>query len=272
MNSMTGFGEIEGKTPLGWVRIEVKSLNHKFREIIFNLPPGYSSLEESLRRKLKRIKRGRVNFSLQILPQVKREVLIDRELLKSYFKHIRQLKKDFGLEENLSLDTILNLPGILNITEDRRERKSLTFLDPLAKRAIENLLDSRKKEGEAIYKDLMERVKIIEDLSKSIRRRQRFFLEEKRESFNKPEDWEIFLKNTDINEEMQRLDFNLRNFKKIAKIKSRSIGKELDFISQELMREANTMQAKSVDEEIIFNLIRIKTEIERIREQLQNVE
>jgi len=245
MNSMTGFGEIEEKTPLGWVRIEVKSLNHKFREFIFNLPAGYSAWEESLKRRLKRIKRGRVNFSLQILPQVKKEVLIDRELLKSYFKSIRELKKDFGLEEKPSLNTILNLPGLLNFIEDRRERKkNFVFLNLLAKRAIENLLYSRKREGEAIYKDLKERIEIIEDLSKSIKSRQKDFLREKRRSFAKPEDWEIFLKNTDITEELMRVDFHLKNFKKIAKIKSRSIGKELDFISQELMLEANTMAAK----------------------------
>jgi uncharacterized protein (TIGR00255 family) len=269
---MTGFGEAEERTPLGWVRIEVKSLNHKFREFIFNLPAGYSSLEGYLKRRLKKIKRGRVSFSLQILPQVKRQVLIDRELLKSYLENIKELKKEFGLEQSPSLDTILNLPGLLHLVEDRKKKKNFASLNLLAKRAIENLLDSRRREGEAIYKELKERIKIIEELSESIKKRQKVFLEEKQSSFTKPEDWEVFLKNTDINEEIQRIDFHLKNFKKIARIKSRSIGKELDFISQELMREANTMTAKSPDREIIFNLIRIKTEIERIREQLQNVE
>lgn len=271
MNSMTGFGEAEGKTPLGWIKIEIKSLNHKFREYIFNLPPGYSFLEESFKKKLNRVKRGRVNFSLQILSQPKRRILIDKELLKSYFENIKELKKEFGFEQDLSLDTVLNLPGILRLVEDREE-KDVFLLNQFAKRAIENFFSSRKREGEAICRDLKERIKIIEELSNSIKKRQKAFLREKQISFTNPEDWETFLKNTDLNEEFQRIDFHLKNFKRITKIESRSIGKELDFISQELMREANTMMAKSTDKKIISSLIRMKTEIERIREQLQNVE
>jgi len=277
MNSMTGFGEAEKKTSFGLIKIEVKSLNHKFKDFVFNLPQGFSFLEGGLKERLNRIKRGRINFSLQILPQVKRKVLVNRGFLKEYLEKIREIKaclpagRDFDLKLTLDLNTIISIPGIFYIIEEKKE-KNFASINLLAKKAIENLISSRKREGEKIYKDLKKRIGIVENLSKNVKERQGVFLKEKKDTFAKSEDWKIFLKNTDITEELTRVDFHSKNFKKIAEIKSRAIGKELDFISQELIREANTMAAKSTCKEIIFNLIRMKAEIERIREQLQNVE
>lgn len=273
MNSMTGFGEAEEKTSIGVVRAEVKTLNHKFKDLVLNLPTGFSSLEEPLRKRLSRIKRGRVNFFLQIFPGIKKQVLVDKGLLKEYAEKIREIQKGLDLEKGLSVDTLLNIHGLFCIVEDEKEKKKVSkTINIVTKKAIENLIFSRRREGELILKDLKKRIKTIKSIFMFIKKRQEQFLKGKKISIVQSADWETFLKTTDITEEMVRIGFHLKNFERIVEVKSKCIGKELDFISQEMMREANTMTAKSQDKEVIFNLIQMKAEIEKIREQLQNVE
>ncbi len=273
MNSMTGFGEAEKKTSVGVIKVEVKTSNHKFKDLVFNLPSGLSFLEQSLRKELGRIERGRINFSLQILPGIKKEVLVDKRLLEDYVEKIKEIQKDFDLKQTLSVDALLNIPGLFYITEDKKEKERASkTINIVTKKAVENLISSRRREGELIFKDLRERIKTIKNISTIVKKRQAQFLKEKKINFVQSADWEAFLKATDITEEIVRIGFHLKNFKRIVEVKSRSIGKELDFISQEMIRETNTMAAKSQDKEVIFNLIQMKAEIEKIREQLQNVE
>jgi len=274
IRGMTGFGQAEKNLPdISKVRIEIRAANHRFFEPTFHLPEGFSFLEDRIKKLLeKKIRRGRITVHLSWEQKSVDKINISHDLASSYYKSLKSLNKLLGLKDKITLQMIIGLPGVLSLYANQGQKEKLWFyLKDLVSKAIEALLKMRDLEGKAIYKDITKRIEIIGEHLKVIKRRFAEILKEKTQSISSSEELSAFLKDVDVTEEIVRLEAFLKNF--LSRIKtSGPCGKELDFISQELQRETNTISAKALDGTISLCVVSMKSEIEKIREQLQNVE
>jgi uncharacterized protein (TIGR00255 family) len=288
---MTGFGKAEAKFKNGKITIEIKTLNHKFFDSTSKLPNNITIFEERIKEILqKKIKRGKVNLNLIYDGSVLKDekININKKTAKSYYAELVRLKKYIGSKDEISIKDIIMLPGVLNY--EILERK-LTMLWPKIKesldKALGRLISDREKEGHSIYRDLARRTRRIGAMLSVIGSRSHLNLEEYRKKFAErvkdltggrdidmgrlEMEVAIFAKNSDISEEMTRLKNHITNFKRTISGNG-DVGKKLDFIAQELHREINTIGSKTSDFKISKNVIEIKSEIEKIREHVKNVE
>jgi len=274
MNSMTGFATKEITIEsLGKISLEIRSTNHKFLEVVFHLPVGFLSLEDKIKKEVEaRVKRGRIVCVMNMLGSPGNSIFIDRRLLRDYLSTLKSVQKEARLKDEIRLDTLINLPGVLSLAEDRRAKgKIWPNLKMLVDKTLDDLVAMRHKEGEALYVYFKGGIRALEKGLDAIKTRFKKVVKDKTAELKTPEECSSFLKDAEITEEIERLAFHVGNFKN--KLSSRApIGKELDFIAQEMQREANTMGAKSCDAEISGSVVQLKSQIEKIREQLQNIE
>lgn len=272
--SMTGFGSSEIEIArLGKVSIELRSTNHKFLETVLHLPEGSLSLEERIKKAIEsKIKRGRVTCAINICNKRGGEVFINDELLSKYISKVNKIKREFSIDDGLSLDALIRLPGVLSLEEAKFSPESIwPKLRTAVNVAVNNLVKTRTKEGKALQGYLIAQAEQVKKGLNSIKSRLKISLAQKLKTFSSDEERSSFLKDTDTTEEVDRLGFHTQNFK--AKLsKGGSIGKELDFIAQEMQREANTLAAKTFDAAVSSEVLKIKSLIEKIREQVQNIE
>lgn len=272
--SMTGFGSAEKEiTPFGKVSAELRSTNHKFLDTVFHLPNGFLALEDKLKKEIEaRLKRGRVTCVINIIPGQSGGVFINKPLLKNYLGTIKNIRDEFGLKDEVQLDTLIHLPGILSLAESKVPKERIwPGLKILVSQALEDLVKMREKEGRALGGYLKNYTRAISHNLKAIRAIFKKVIKDKIKPLKTDEERLSFLKEADIAEEAERLGFHIRNFQnKLAK--NSPIGKELDFICQEMQREANTIGAKSVSASISTRVVQIKSLIEKLREQVQNIE
>jgi uncharacterized protein (TIGR00255 family) len=274
INSMTGFGSSEAEIDaIGKISVELRCTNHKFLESVFHLPDGLLSLEEKLKKEIEaKIRRGRIYCAINIKGQVAQGIFVNRKLLKNYLDELHGIKKEFKIENGLSLDSLIRLPGILSLKENKPTGAHIwEQLKPLVLQALTNLLKARHKEGRALASLLKSRSELLKKDLALIKRRFGVAVKSRLKKIPAEEERVAFLKGSDVAEELDRLYFHINNFQqKIAK--GGSVGKELDFITQEMQREANTLAAKSFDLVISGRAVQMKSQIEKIREQVQNIE
>jgi uncharacterized protein (TIGR00255 family) len=274
IKSMTGFARGElGIAPFGKVSVELRSTNYKFLEMVLHLPEGFLSLEDSIKKIIEgKIKRGRVNCVVSFAETPTSKIFMNRPLIKNYLEQLSGIKKQFDLQAQIELDTLIHLPGVLSLKQNSAGGgKIWPRLKTLVSSVVDDLVKARQKEGAALYRYLRNRAQALcVDLHQVKIKFQRA-IAQKLLKINNSEERAGFLKEADITEEVERLSFHIKNLiKKLSK--NGPIGKELDFIAQEMQREANTMAAKSCVAVISARVVQIKSEIEKIREQLQNVE
>lgn len=288
---MTGFGRGESRCDGGKIRAEIKTINHKFFDVSMKLPERVAAFEEDIKEILQRkIERGKVNIMINYEGMIARneKISINKNLAKSYHDELQVLRKALKLHHDISIQDIVHLPGVMNARADERDISHLWAATKKAtEAAVEHLIDEREKEGKAIYQDLTKRANRIESMLSVIKTRSHLHVEEYRKRFaDRIKDLTagreidmgrlemevaIFAKNSDIAEEITRLKSHLANLKKTLG-GSGEIGKKIDFIAQELHREINTVGSKASDFKISKNVIEIKSEIEKIREQAKNIE
>ncbi|MBM3250297.1 MAG: YicC family protein [Candidatus Omnitrophica bacterium] len=274
IKSMTGFGSTERQIRgLGKISVELRSTNHKFLEAVFHLPPGFLSLEEKIKALIDaKLKRGRVVCVVSLLSTRVQKAYINTGLVGNYLASLEKLKSQFDIADDISLDALIQLPGVLSLEEPRLSEVRLwPELKVAIGEALKGLVKMRKAEGAALSAFLTRQVKALKADVAFIGLRSKSALEEKLKLIPTVEERSSFLKETDITEEIERLKFHLRNFQaKLAR--DGAVGKELDFIAQEMQREANTLAAKTFDAAISGRAVQIKSSIEKIREQVQNIE
>ncbi|MDO8536280.1 MAG: YicC/YloC family endoribonuclease [Candidatus Omnitrophota bacterium] len=291
IKSMTGFGKGEIKFPGGQIIVEIKTVNHKFFDASLKLPETIAPFEDRIKEVLqKKISRGKVNVNIIYENSGPKDevIAINKKLAKSYYTGIVGLKKALGLQEPIGLKELINLPGVINYAATH---ESLTVLWPKLEKALLaaliSLISDREKEGKALHKDFCKRVFIIDKMLAEIKSSSHLSIKEYRERFEKrvrlltsghemdkgrlEMEVAIFAKNIDISEEITRLKNHLANFKRTLSVNGEA-GKKIDFIAQELHREINTIGSKASDFKISKNVIEIKSEIEKIREQAKNIE
>lgn len=265
---MTGFGRAEFEIPQGPVQIEIKSTNHRFFEFSARLPHALLSHEEDIRRLTqKSIGRGKIHVTITAPDQLVRrgQLTVDENLAKEYHKAFVRLNRVLGLNHKISLQEIVRMPDVITSTAKVSERhKVWNDLSRALKSSLVRLTQSRELEGRKLTRDLLMRLGHIERAAGRIRRRSAEVARQNKDSAN-------YAKNTDVTEELVRLMSHIHAFRATLKTGG-EVGRKIDFIAQEMVREANTTGSKCNDAPIAADVIEIKTEIEKIREQAQNLE
>ena len=272
--SMTGFGTATGSLArFGTASVDLRSSNHKYLEIVLHLPNGFMVLEDYLKKEVEKIiSRGRITLVVNVGINPFQKVSVNKGLFKDYYRSIKDVQNEFHINGEIGIANLLNLQGVLSLCEDKADaRKYLPELKKIFQPALDGLLKSRKKEGQALRVYLKNHGRKLKEGLVAVTKRFNHVVAEKVKVLKTEDEKSCFLKNSDIGEELERLEYHIRNF--IHKLDTGGIlGKELDFIAQEMQRETNTIGAKSCDAVVSGHVIQLKSEVERIREQVQNVE
>jgi len=289
--SMTGYGRGVGSSLNYTITIDIKSINHRYLEIYFKIPKSYSFLEDSLRRVLtSKISRGKIEVSVSIekfSPEAI-TVKLNRSLLTSYFKAIEELTSDFNIQGVPDLTTILNLPDVMQMVQPPEDETELGNLavETLGE-AVNDLLKMRYLEGDRLAGNIRDILNILKDFHRQLVELAPEMVTEYRARLLKriqelTEGVEIdpnriavevgfFADKSDITEELVRIESHLKQIYKTLEL-NEPIGRKLDFIIQELNREINTIGSKGNDLTLSQIVIQSKSELEKIREQIQNIE
>lgn len=272
MLSMTGFGQAQTHKKGERFIVTLKSVNHRYFETLFHLPPSFEYLEGYFRAQLqKKTTRGRLNISLTHINESSEGIVLNQELVEKYYAVLEKLRKKLDLTEEIGVSSLVALPGVLSYKkEELRFSEREIQVKAAFHEALMKLMEMRRREGRALGHDLTGRIRDIARHMAAIRRRVTVVIEANKKKLS-PENLESFLRSTDVTEEMTRIDFHLQSFLKHARMKAPK-GKVLDFIGQELQREINTLGAKVQEKRVAYQVVLVKDQIEKIREQVQNVE
>ncbi|GAB1349127.1 YicC family protein [Ignavibacteriales bacterium] len=288
--SMTGFGKALSTFKGYAFESEVKSLNSRYLEITIKLPSLLQNKEYEIREALKNLlRRGKIYISLSIRPEENENesFFLNESKLKELLGVFGRIKNDYGISGDVQLDHIINFRDIFTPELDELDDEHIDHLKQVVIEAVKQLNQMREAEGGALARDLAERIRLISDYLADVERDYsgqvgEYFNELKRrvieitENSNiNPEriEYEIAMiaDKSDITEECVRLRSHLNFFLETLE-KENEAGKKLNFICQEMHREANTLASKSLSTEAIHKSVQIRDEIERIREQVQNIE
>lgn len=293
INSMTGYGEAQGEVNGISYIVEVKTVNNRYLKTIMKLPELVAFLEEDIEKLLRRnLSRGTVNYVLRLKDTSAYALFdIDEAALGALVEKLSRAESSAGVKGTIDISNLLNLPGIIRAATPDEETVELikkTILET-SQEAIDKLKQMRAAEGGFLEADLNEHCRIIEHDIEQIRARSAIVVQEYAQKLKKRVDEllahaelkldeqtlvrevAIFADRSDISEELARLNSHLQQFVQGCKVKDQA-GRRLDFISQEMLREANTIASKASDTEIARYVVDIKCQIDRIKEQVQNVE
>jgi len=290
MHSMTGYGRGQIARARVKVVVEIQSVNKRQSDVALNLPDRLSELEPEMRAVIaQHVHRGRLTVRVS-LEHAKTgfSSVVNRSLAKAYLRSLRSLREELKLPGEITIETILQAPGVIDTPRDTPLAPT-THAATLAalKIALQKLLSMRAKEGANLLKDLMHRTKVVHQTLATIRKLQpratRRYQSQLQERIKKlgldvsvdddrlVKEIALFAERSDFSEEVTRLESHLEQFVQTSK-KQEPIGRTLEFLSQEIARELNTLSAKANDAEISQLVVRCKAELEKIREQIQNVE
>ncbi len=288
MKSMTGFGYAEIQDGKVHLTADLKSYNNRYLDLIVNIPPPLNPLEPAIREKIQgRLKRGRVELYLRMRElEEDLTILIDGEAARGYAEKLRALGKDLALKDELGYSHILNLEGVVR-TDKKRDLDLLgEKVGLILDRALDELTASREREGESTGRDIFAQLDLVERSLDSIRGYAPGVEEKVRQTLSEKfrevvgdgaeesrilQEIASYLVRYDINEEISRLDSHISAFRAIAS-EEEGVGKKLDFLCQEMNREINTIGSKTPQVEVSRLVVEMKDGMEKIREQLRNVE
>lgn len=278
--------------PRGKIEVEIKTLNQRFFEMSSRLPENFIVFDDRIRAEVaKRVKRGRVNLSLAYEGQGKAnpKLIIDEGLARRYRNLLLNLKRSLKLKDDVGVSQIISFPNVVTVEEEPKEEAKLwPNVKAALDRALDSLIKMRNEEGKNLCRDIIKRkeaiskeISLIEHRSKSTLAEYRTKLLKKIGELSARKldldkgrielEVALFAKNSDISEEIIRIKAHLSSFENALR-REDEVGRKLDFIAQELHREINTIGQKTSDYKISQLAISIKGEIEKIREQLQNIE
>ena len=293
IKSMTGFGRGEYNDGKRNIVVEIKSVNNRYSDINIKMPRRYSFVQDKVKNAVKeRIKRGKVDVSIMVENITENDVNINLNMLlaQQYYDNLMKLKSELKLDGEVDLALLSGMPDIMKAQADVEDEEEIAaaILIPV-KEAAENLEKMREIEGRKLAEDLIMRAGIIKEMVDKIDKRAdevpKIYTAKLRERIAElignaveiPEDRilveaAIFADKCNITEELIRLNSHLIQLNNIISKSNQPDGKKLDFLVQEMNREANTIGSKANDIDITNVVIEIKAEIEKIREQVQNIE
>ncbi len=292
IKSMTGFGKGEYADDKRSVTTEIRAVNHRYCDVNVRLPKRYAFAEEKIKSIVRQTaKRGKIEVSIMIETMGDADVAVNlnKQLSRQYYESLQELRKEFGIKENISLRDISSMPDVLktkSCVEDEQEiieaiQKAITV-------ALQNFDEMRKQEGAKLKEDLEKRGEkirnYVEQIAKRAPKLQAIYADKLKNRISEllgkdvqlsderiATEAAIFADKANITEELVRLDSHMIQLKTILN-GEKSEGKKLDFLVQEMNRETNTIGSKANDLDITRTMLEIKSEIEKIREQVQNIE
>lgn len=287
---MTGFGDASTERTGTHYSVEIRSLNNRFFKSVIKLPEAVSVLEPEIESTLReKLQRGSITFILKMrVDSADAAYTINTAALEAY---MRQLKPLLAHNASIDIAALLSLPGVTQEAHDQSEQleRHGPAIRECAAKAIAKLLDMRTREGAALFEDLMKHSNVITTNLAEIAKRAPFVIDDyhKRlatrvnQLIGKAElkvgeqdllkEIALFAERADVSEEIQRLSEHMRLFEHECR-HSEHAGRKLDFITQEMLREANTIASKANDAQIARHIVEIKGSIDRLKEQVQNVE
>lgn len=291
IKSMTGYGHCESVTKEYKVTVEIKSVNHRYCDMSIKLPKKFNALESKIRGIMKEYaNRGKIDIYINFDNYADSDVKVQyhEKIAADYVNAARRAAESFCLETELTGAALVRFPEVISLEEDSTDAESFfPVIEEAVKAAGQHFLEARKIEGEHLQKDILAKLDYISDLVSFVEERSPKLLKEYREKIqNKVAEFLgddkidesvlateliIYADKVCVDEETVRLRSHINNMTATL-LKDEPIGRKLDFIAQEMNREANTILSKANDKELSQNAIELKTEIEKIREQIQNIE
>lgn len=290
IRSMTGYGrgicQDEGKE----FTVEIKSVNNRYHDISIKLPKYISYLEDFIKKEvLKKVNRGKIDIYVNYInvSNSDKEININEELAKKYISALENISKSMNLNTTISMMDIAKIPDVVTIVDNEDEEKTKKLLEIALNEALDNFIQMRKTEGEKIAEDLNSRIATIsQNLEKisalstglvdeyivKLRERIKEILTDNKIDENRiAMEAVMYADKTSIEEELTRLKSHISQFKAML-LEDKPIGKQIDFLIQEMNRETNTIASKANCLGITQIVVELKNELENIREQIQNVE
>jgi uncharacterized protein (TIGR00255 family) len=288
MKSMTGFGFAESRDEKRAISVTLKAYNNRFLDMFINLPGDFSALEQKIREYVsQRVLRGRVEMYVKFTEYEQDvELRLDKNLVRAYTELLSELAASAQLEERLRLSHLLKMEGIFQSEKPRNSEDSWPQLEPVLAAAFDQFEEMRAQEGRATREDIEGLLSVVEkelakiaagvaEVEAGIREklRKRFYdlLGEGVDETRVLAETAVLLMKADVNEELVRMQNHLSKFNQVLHDRG-AVGKNLDFICQELNREANTIGSKSSVYAVDEAVVNIKDALEKIREQVRNVE
>ncbi|MHB1126152.1 MAG: YicC/YloC family endoribonuclease [Bacillota bacterium] len=291
IKSMTGYGKGEATGAGKVITAEVKSVNHRFLEVVVRMPRQYSILEERVRKVIKeRVTRGRLDvfLSMEDVGEKTGQVKVDKDLAIAYHSSLKELAQILGISEEFGVFQIAQLPEVIGSLEKQEDIDAVaSVLEQAVALAAEQLHKMREEEGANLQVDLQERRQRLYQLAQDIEGRTSVVADEYRDKLAQriqqilgeveldpqrlAQEVVFYTDRSDISEELVRLTSHLQQMEEIMR-SPEPVGRKLDFLVQEMLREVNTIGSKANDLAIIQKVVDAKSEIEKIREQVQNIE
>jgi uncharacterized protein (TIGR00255 family) len=293
LNSMTGYGEAEGVLDGVSYAVEIKAVNNRYLKTIIKLPDTCTFLEDGIDKELRRsLSRGTINCVLRF-KSISANALfeIDEPALRSIVARLNEISSSVGVKGQIDLAGLLVLPGIVSpvMPDEQTSAKIKDLVSRLTREAVDKLKQMRETEGKFLEADLMGHCdamakelgvivqrsgSVVTEYARRLRKRVDELLAEAKLKLDEEtlaREVAILADRSDISEEITRLDAHLQQFRQICRSDGQA-GRRLDFLSQEMLREANTIASKAADAQIARSVVDVKCLIERIKEQIQNVE
>ena len=291
LRSMTGFGRERAAFEEREILVEIRSVNHRFYEFTARTPRAYGYLDEKLKSLLGgKITRGKVEVSVYIYNKegVNADITVNKEIAHGYLDALRAAAPELEVEDDLKLSDIMRLPDLFTVVKTQENEEQVwEQVKQTAERALEKFVEMREVEGVKMHDDIASRLGFIEQMVKSVEERSpkvndlyREKLYAKLTELLKDRNIDdsrvlteaaIFSEKTAVDEETVRLHSHIAQFRTLIN-SSEPVGRKLDFLVQEMNREVNTTGSKCSDLEITKTVVDLKSEIEKIREQIQNIE
>ncbi|WP_188205752.1 YicC/YloC family endoribonuclease [Alkalibacillus aidingensis] len=291
VTSMTGYGQVNQKLENSTITVEVKTVNHRFFDCSFKMPRELLVLEERMKRLVNQyIERGRVDIYININGDSLKEkqINVDWSILNQYIERVKEVKNSTSIQGDLQLDHLLQLDDVFSVEElsdfdTTLEEPILTAIEE----ALKRVLNMRMEEGSALHKDILMRIDQIDQHIQTLKEKkdtiQSYYqdkviarLKESLQDYQVDEgrllqEVALLVDKGDITEEVTRLHSHIEQMRELLEL-DEPIGRKLDFLTQELHRETNTIGSKSNDVNISKITVALKSEIEKIKEQVQNIE
>ncbi len=291
LKSMTGFGRMQEVINNREISVEIRSVNHRYYEYNSRVPRAYGYLDEKLKGFLNgRVSRGKIEVSVSIFNQEGTDAAIEinHSIADGYVSALRSVSGELNLKDDLALSSIMRLPDIFNVVKTTEDEEVIwQDVKTVASKALDKFVCMRETEGRKMYEDISSRLDFIEDVVGEVEKRSPIVTELYREKlYSKIKELigdrniddsrvltevAVFSEKTAVDEETVRLRSHIAQYRSLLKSDG-PIGRKLDFLTQEMNREVNTIGSKGQDLEITKMVVDLKSEIEKIREQIQNIE
>lgn len=295
VKSMTGYGRGEYIDEKKSITVEIKAVNHRYCDVYVKMPRRYSFAEERIKSDVRdALKRGKIEVLVTVdsFGESENDIRLNEDVARKYYRALKALEETFEPDQNggVTLSMLAGMPDVIKaVPAEEDEEALLHSLGVATEIALQNIINMRAAEGERLAKDILMRADIIEEIKDKIKERApeigKEYADKFRERVNEllegklevPEERvlveaAVFADKANITEELVRLESHIQQLRNFFDTEEETVGKKIDFLIQEMNREANTIGSKSNNTEITSWMLDLKAEIEKIREQVQNIE